>query len=310
MAPIYALMSSAKHKLDMTMYELDDPMATSLLVTAAKNGVTVRVILDQNLEMDANMNAYAALAAGNVTVHWANPVYASTHQKTITVDDTTSAIMTLNFAAEEYATSRDFAFITTDAADVAAIEQTFEADLVDASIAPANGTNLVWSPTNSLAALQGIIDGAQASLIVENEEMSDATIVSALAKAAVRGVDVKVVMESSMTYAANFTALESVGVKVVTYRHAPIYIHAKVIVADYGMSTASVFLGSENFSLASLTENRELGIIISDAATMASLHATLTSDYAGGKPFVPVTPPDASVPTLTDASMPNDSSVD
>ena len=166
MAPIYALMSSAKHTLDMTMYELDDPMATSLLVAAAKNGVTVRVILDQNLEMDTNMTAYTALAAGNVTVHWANPVYASTHQKTITVDGTTAAIMTLNFAAEEYATSRDFALITTDAADVAAIEQTFEADLTNASIVPPNGTNLVWSPTNAQTALLGIIGGAQTSLLV------------------------------------------------------------------------------------------------------------------------------------------------
>ncbi|HEY2745961.1 MAG TPA: phospholipase D-like domain-containing protein [Polyangia bacterium] len=305
MTPIYALLSSAKHTLDMTMYELNDPMATSLLVAAAKNGVTVRVILDQNLEMSANTTAYNALSAlgANVTVHWANPVFAATHQKTITVDGTTSAIMTLNFSAEDYTTSRDFAFITSDPADVAAIETTFAADLMNASITPPNGTNLVWSPTNSQTALVDLINGAQTSLLVENEEMGYATIVSALANAASRGVDVKIVIEASSDYAANFTILEAAGATVVTYRHSSLYIHAKVVLADYGTSAASVFLGSENFSHPSLTENRELGIITSDAATMDSLHGTLTSDFAGGKPFVP-SANDAGIPV--DAATPTD----
>jgi cardiolipin synthase len=309
MKPVYDFISSAKHKLDMTMYELNDPMATNLLVTAAKNGVAVRVILDQNLEMKDNTAAYDALSAlhaSNVDVHWANPVYAATHQKTITVDGTTSAVMTLNLAAEFYSTSRDFALITRDPTDVAAIETTFAADLVNASITPPDGTNLVWSPTNSQAALLALINGAKSSLLVENEELSYDTIVSAFAKAASRGVDVKLVMEDSREYASNFAMLEAAGAKVSTYHEAAIYIHAKVILADYGTSTASVFLGSENFSHASLTENRELGIITSDPATMTSIHGTLTSDFEGATPFVPP-PSDAGPPT---DAMPSDAASD
>lgn len=314
MAPIYALISSAKHTLDMTMYELNDTMATNLLVAAAKNGVTVRVILDQNDEMTSNMAAYSALSAlgaSNVTVHWANPVFEATHQKTITVDGATSAIMTLNFASEDYPTSRDFAVITTDAADIAAIETTFETDLVNGTITPPNGTDLVWSPTNSQTALLGLINGAKTSLFVENEEFGDDAIVQALASAASRGVDVKLVMEASRSYDANFSELEAVGAKVVTYHgNTGIYIHAKVILADYGTSTATVFLGSENISNASLTENRELGLITSDEATMTALYGTLTSDFAGGKTFVPSmdlgAPRDAGVPT--DAATPTDAS--
>ena len=67
MAPIYALISSAKHTLDMTMYELTDTMMTGMLTAAAKSGVTVRVILDQELEMKSNTAAYDALGAGNVS---------------------------------------------------------------------------------------------------------------------------------------------------------------------------------------------------------------------------------------------------
>jgi phosphatidylserine/phosphatidylglycerophosphate/cardiolipin synthase-like enzyme len=285
MQPVYDFMSSATKTLDMTMYELVDTQATALLTKAAANGVTVRVILDQNDEKTDNTPAYDALSAANVQVHWANPTYACTHQKTITVDGTTSAVMTLNFASEDYKTSRDFAVITTDAADVAAIETVFEADFNDAAITPPNGDNLVWSPTNSQTAMVGVINGAKASLLVENEEMSDSSIVSALSSAASRGVDVEVIMEDSSSYQTEFKTLASAGAKLATYAHAAIYIHAKIMLADYGTSSAQVFVGSENFSHASLTENRELGLITTDPAIMTSLHTTLTGDFTGGTPF-------------------------
>jgi phosphatidylserine/phosphatidylglycerophosphate/cardiolipin synthase-like enzyme len=285
MQPIYNFIGTATKTLDMTMYEQTDTEVTTLLTQAAARGVTVRVILDQNNEKTANTPSFTALSAGNVQVHWANPTYACTHQKTITVDGKTSAIMTLNFAADEYKTSRDFAVITTDAADVAAIETVFNADFASASIIPTIGDNLVWSPTNAETALLGIISGAKTSLLVENEEMSDSAIVSALSSAASRGVTVQVVMEDSTSYTSEFTTLTTAGVKLATYSHAAIYIHAKVILADYGMSSARAFVGSENFSNASLTENRELGLITTDPGILTSLHTTLASDFSGGTAY-------------------------
>jgi cardiolipin synthase len=289
MTRVYDLISSAKKTLDATLYELTDTMATGLLTQAAANGVKVRIILDQNLEMSDNTKAYDALGAANVEVHWANPTYASTHQKTITVDATTSAIMTLNLESDDYATSRDFAVFTQDPADVAAIETVFNGDLQNASITPPTADGLVWSPTNSESSLVGIIGNAKATLLVENEEMGDETIVSALSSAAKRGVDVKVTMEQSRSYQTEFETLQAAGVQVNVYSHsATLYIHAKVILADYGTSAAKVFIGSENFSNASLTENRELGIITSDASIMAGINTTLTSDFNGGTTFHPL----------------------
>jgi cardiolipin synthase len=268
------------------MYELKDTMITTLLTTAAKNGIKVRVILDTNLEMKENTTAYDALNAGGVSVHWANTAYSATHQKTITVDAATSAIMSLNLASEYYSTTRDFAIITDDANDVSAIETTFADDFASTAIAPPNGDDLVWSPTNSQASLLALINGATSTLLIENEEMSYDTIVAALTSAAQRKVDVQIVMTASASWDQNFTALTAVGVKVVTYAsNASLYIHAKVIVADYGKTSASVFVGSENFSDASLTRNRELGIVTKDAAIMKAVNGTLTSDFNGGTPF-------------------------
>jgi cardiolipin synthase len=297
MQPMYDFVSSAKKTIDMTMYGLTDTTMTGLLTKAAASGVTVRVILDQNLEMMDNAAAYAALGAGGVKVHWANPVYASTHQKTITVDRATSAIMSLNLTSVDYPTSRDFAVITDDAADVAAIEAVFAADFVNATITPPDGDNLVWSPTNSESSLVGIINGAKTSLLVENEEMSDSSIVSALEHAAARGVAVRVAMEDSSSYQTEFGELVNAGAKLSTYAHAALYIHAKVILADYGTSGARVFIGSENFSYASLTENRELGLLTTNPGIMSAINTTLTKDFTGGTPFQPPTTP----PPVTDA---------
>ncbi len=150
---IYNLISSAKKSIDITIYELTDITVTSSLGKAAAAGVTVRVILDQNNEKKSNTPAYNYLVAHNVGVHWANPAYMVTHQKSITIDQTTSAIMTLNLTPEYYTTSRDFAVITNNAADVAAIETTFNADFANTAITPPTGENLVWSPTNARSSL-------------------------------------------------------------------------------------------------------------------------------------------------------------
>jgi phosphatidylserine/phosphatidylglycerophosphate/cardiolipin synthase-like enzyme len=286
LAPITSLISSARASIDLTMYELLDPAVTGLLDQAAAQGVRVRVILDQNHKQQANTPAYNDLTANGVAVHWANPDYACTHQKTLTVDGASSAVMSLNFTPQYYGSSRDFAVITDDAADVSAIEATFDADFLDAPIVPEAGDNLVWSPTNAQASLLGLIDGAGTTLLVENQEMSDAAVVSALCAAAGRGVSVRICMTDRGSYHRQFDQLQGAGAELALYpASAPLYIHAKVVLADYGTAGARVFIGSENFSRASLTENRELGLIIPDPGVMAAINATLGADFAGGQPY-------------------------
>jgi len=286
LAPIYALLGSAGTSIDLTIYELRDGTVTALLEQAAARGVAVRVILDQNNERNKNQAAYDHLAAQGVAVHWANPGYACTHQKTVTVDRAVSAVMTLNFTPQYYPTSRDFAVITTSAADIAAIEATFAADFSDAPITPPTGADLVWSPSNAQSSLRELIGSAAASLLVENEEMSDGPVVAALCAAAERGVDVRVAMTDRGHYSRQFARLQDAGVSLALYpASAPLYIHAKVVLADYGTGGARVFIGSENFSRASLTRNRELGLILSDPAVLDAINATLGADFAGGQPY-------------------------
>ena len=217
--PVYDFINSATKTLDMTMYELVDTTAEQDLATLAQNGVVVRVILDQNLEKSSNTAAYNYLTANGVSVHWANPTYSATHQKTITIDGDSSMILTANLTSEYYTTTRDFAVIDTNQTNVAAIEKVFNADFTNATITPSKAYSLIWSPTDSSTDLQAIINNATHSLTVENEEMSDSAIVTALENAAKRGVVVKVIMTNDDNeYESEFNALNKAGVQIRTYK--------------------------------------------------------------------------------------------
>ena len=290
--PIYQLITAARSSVDLTMYELEDPTAEADLAADAARGVDVRVLLDQNLERSVNTGAYGYLTARGVHVRWA-PAGTTFHQKTLTIDDATAVIMTLNLVAGDYPGTRDFAVIDTGRADVAAIVATFDADFAGAAITPPDGTDLVWSPTNAQSSVLSVINGAARTLAVENEEMDDPAVTAALAAAARRGVNVKITMTADPEWDQAFAELARAGAHIRLYADdaSALYIHAKAIVADAGRPSQRALVGSQNFSVASLDYNRELGILTADPAVVAAIAATLAGDYAGATSYSPAPAP-------------------
>lgn len=273
------LVAGARRSIDLTMYELDDDQIEGLLVAAHQRGVAVRVLLDHAYGgAKVNQVAVARLSAAGVPVRWA-PDTIIFHQKTLTVDDAVSAVMTGNLTAQYYPSTRDFVVLDRDPAAVAAIESVFAEDW---SGSPVTGgptvAGLVWSP-GSGAALVDLIGAAQRSIVVENEEMDSTTIEAALEAASRRGVHVGVIMTADSVWVSAFAELADAGVRVATYPGSPnaLYIHAKVIVVD----GSTAFVGSQNFSTSSLDDNRELGVTITDPAVVTSVSTTLAQDLAG-----------------------------
>src|SRR5580692_4457638 len=284
--PIYKLITAARHSVDLTMYELADPTAEADLAADAGRGVDVRVLLDRHLEKSRNTSAYNYLNAHGVHVRWA-PAGTTYHQKTLTVDNATTVVMTLNLVASDYSGTRDFAVIDTGRADVAAIAATFNADFAGQAVTPPDGADLVWSPTNARASVLSVINGAKHTLATEDEEMDDPAVTAALAAAAHRGVHVTITMTADSEWDQAFNELARAGAHIRLYRDASsvLYIHAKAIVADAGRSGQRVLVGSQNFSKASLGYNRELGILTSAPRIVAGIAATLARDYAGAAPY-------------------------
>ncbi|MEV6056841.1 phospholipase D-like domain-containing protein [Streptomyces sp. NPDC052107] len=283
---IYDFINSATSTLDMTMYELEDTTAVNDLIALKNKGVTVRVILDRQ-HKTANNSAYTSLTNAGVGVVWSSSAFVYTHQKTITVDGVKSLVMTGNLTAQYYTTSRDYGVFTDDTRDVAAIEKVFNADYTATSVTPTDGDHLLWSPNDSRNRLVSFINSATKSLDVEELEFSDSTVVNAIVARAKAGVKVRVVLENPSSYSSEVSAIKAAGGTVVGYSDPNgFYIHAKAMVADYGLSTQEVEAGSMNISSNSLSNNRELGIILTGTGVAQpvaqTVETTFNSDYAGG----------------------------
>ncbi|MBB2893852.1 hypothetical protein FHU39_003883 [Flexivirga oryzae] len=277
---IYDFVNTATKSIDVTIYELRDTTLVNDLVAKEKAGVTVRVIFDsQHSSIDGA--AYTALQNAGAGVTYSSSSFVYTHQKTITVDGTESYISTGNFDTKYYSTSRDYGIFDTNQSDVSAIEAVFDADYAKTSITPSDGADLVWSPTDSQTRILNLINGAQTSLDVQEEEFGDPTLVNAVVAAAQRGVAVRVVAENEDDdYTTELNEVTAAGGQVKTYTDpSGYYIHAKAIVADYGTADAKVFAGSENFSDNSLNHNRELGLIVSDSGIVNGIEQAFDDDF-------------------------------
>ncbi|WRZ92940.1 phospholipase D-like domain-containing protein [Streptomyces sp. NBC_01007] len=283
---VYGFINSAATSLDMTMYELEDTTAVNDLIALENKGVTVRVILD-SAHKSANQSAYNSLTSAGAGVVWSSSTFVYTHQKTITVDGVKSLILTGNLTSQYYPTGRDYGVFDDDSRDVASIEKVFNADYSGTAITPTDGDHLLWSPTDSRSRLVSVINSATKTLDVEELEFSDSTVVNAIVARAKAGVTVRVVLESPSSYSSQVSAVKAAGGSVVGYSDPNgFYIHAKAMVADYGLSTQEVEAGSMNISSNSLSNNRELGLILTGTGVAQSvattIETTFNSDYAGG----------------------------
>jgi phosphatidylserine/phosphatidylglycerophosphate/cardiolipin synthase-like enzyme len=278
------LLAGATRSVDLTIYELADPAVESLLAADRRRGVTVRVLLDRaGAGGTVNRAAASWLAAAGVSVRW-GPAGILLHQKTVTVDDRASAVMTGNLVASEPDT-RDFVIVDRTPAAVASIESVFLRDWEGDPPGPVAGVaGLVWSP-GAGPTLLGLIGSARHSVAVENEEMDDPAVEEALMAAARRGIRVTVTMTADPAWRAALDRLASAGVRVTLHPDATgtLYLHAKAVVVD----DATTMVGSQNLSWAGLDENRELGVVTDQPSVVDAVASTLTADTASGVPFRP-----------------------
>lgn len=211
-------------------------------------------------------------------VRYTPTYFALTHQKTLTVDGRVAAIMTLNFD-DLYASTRDYAILDRNPADVHTIVGVFDDDWAGRHDTAAAGSgDLVWSP-GAQADVLGLIEHARHSVESEEEEMAYKPAVAALCADARRGISVRIVMTYDSDWRDAFAQLRSCGASIRLYHGQSYYIHAKLLIAD----GKTALVCSQNLSTGSLKYNRELGITVTDPTLVSALEADFRSDYAGGQ---------------------------
>ncbi len=289
-APVLDAFNNAQTSINLIIYLLSDRDVITALKNAVLRGVAVRVLIEQN-PCCANNNTmqravFSDLQEGGVQVQWTNPAFRLTHAKMAVIDGTTALIMSQNLTRTSFTFNREADIVDRDPADVESLGALFEADWARTPYAPTN-PNLVIANADARRKLLAMINGATKSLAIESEEIQDPAIIDALIAAQKRGVAVRYIGSIAPVNGNNpqrddnaagrkRLAAAGVGVRLL----ATPYVHTKTMVADGTVA----FVGSENFSAASLDTNREIGILTTDATTITRLTTVYTKDWTAGKP--------------------------
>jgi len=277
-SPLARAIRDASTSVRLEMYELTNPTLVRALEYAHASGVDVRVILEQHpygASSTINQAAYDNLMAADIPVRWSSPRYLLTHQKSMVVDNAVAYVMTTNFTRAAFKANREFDVVDRDPRDVVSVAAVFEADWTGRAYAPRD-PNLPLSPLDARPMLTALVGSARHTLDVYAEELQDPAMEAALAVAARRGARVRLILPAPNGVdrdAAGIAAITRAGARV--YRAGGLYIHAKAIIVD----GRRAFVGSQNFSPASLDHNRELGVIINDRDAIATLEQTFASDW-------------------------------
>ncbi len=126
------------------------------------------------------------------------------------------------------------------------------------------------------------LKSAQTSLEIESMQFADAQVRQAVLERKQAGVAVRVLIAapswvSSNTSAGAWLVANQIPAR---WRKTPA-VHVKAFVVD----GKTVFLGSENLSRTSLDDNREVGLVSTEADDVALVSSTFEQDWAGATAF-------------------------
>ena len=277
--PYVDVLQTAASSIRVEIYEMGYGGILDQLTAKAQAGVPVQIIFDTS-EKSVNQKYSDQLAAAGAQVAWSSPQFTYQHAKFFVVDGNTAVISTGNYS-KEYSIDLERNYVATDAdpADVADLDALFDADW--AGQTPAMGcTRMVISPINARERILELIDGAQSTLTIESMQFADSAVRAAVAARVKAGVQLQVMIADAGWITANAEAatfLKNLGLEVKWIPH----LHTKMLIAD----GVRAYVGSENLSETSLDHNREVGVIVTDASSIAPLTATFAKDWAAGTDF-------------------------
>jgi len=271
--PIIEAIQGAKNTVDLAMYGFTDPDLMQSFIQAKQQGKSVRILLQHfpYNNLDENLPAIQQFSDHQVNLVYAPSTFYLLHQKTLVLDHQQALILTFNFTRSTFTKQRNFGLIIDDPVAVQEIQQVFNADWQNKTIIP-KVSRLVWSPDNSRAKILSFIHNAKKEIKIYAQGLSDYQVIDALVGAVKRGVSVQV-LTSGPWPGKKWDYLKKAGVQIVLDKK--LIIHAKVILVDQ----KKAFLGSINFTQASIDKNRELATMVQDPKIVTKLLEVFKRDW-------------------------------
>ena len=275
--PFEQFIARSRGTLDINMYLFTDRLLIRAVRAAVARGVHVRIILDRRPYGGRPHGEAQTLRAVGAQVRFAPPrftgKYRFDHAKYL-VAGTRVAIGSANFTWSAFHRNREYDWLATAPMVAQALQMVFQADWTGRRAGTPPRRVLVLSPGATPELLAAI--GQPGPVCIESEEMgNDRQILSALRH---KGRLARIILPSTLSrYDQRFArALAAAGVRV-RFLASP-YIHAKLVAGH-----REAFIGSENFSWASLNRNREVGVMLGQPDAHR-LFTQCVHDWAGARP--------------------------
>ncbi|GHU65305.1 hypothetical protein FACS1894123_11110 [Bacteroidia bacterium] len=196
--------------------------------------------------------------------------------------------------------NRDYSVIIERQDVFNTLEKIFEADLAGntydlRSLIPSSLSDMLTVGPVSLDPLVRLLDSARRTIDLEAQYLDMPIMNSAIERAANRGVKVSLTVASACAFGHPdngkvqnitrvYTRFDSLGIssRMFTSQNLingrPGYMHAKIIVVD----GARAWIGSDNGSTESLTQNREYGFVFDTAPDVSRVLGTVAADHLSG----------------------------
>lgn len=271
-AKLVALIGSATTSLDVLIYEIDDADVIAALVAAKKRGVAVRMVIDRNNQGTAK----ATLVAAGVEVHDSSPIFPYAHAKSMLIDKARSVIMSMNMNEYSINGERNYGAVSTEPGDAEDLAKVFEADFAGTPMNVELGcSKLLVAPVNARPRILDLISSTKSKLVMSVMYLTDPALLQATLDRAAAGVATRIILADPAWIKGNdATAQKLAAAKIPVKYMKALDCHAKLVVSD-----DRAFVGSENMSSNSVDANREVGIIVSNPASVAPIEKQFEADW-------------------------------
>lgn len=285
---VESLLSSARHRVWVEMYEFDRSDLARKLLQLRRAGLDVRLITDPTV--DVSRATAVILQREGLPVRFYpvdESVYQIDHVKLL-LGDAAAVVGGMNWGSTS-ARNHDYALDVHSPPAVARLEAIFEQDWSLAGGRPSPLADDVSGPIYQTSPgleirtrLLQLIDSARREADVEVFVLSDPDVIEALAAARRRGAGVRILLDPNQdSNAPTCALLRRAGVELAWFPVAPGQkLHAKI-----GLFDGRLILGSANWSVSGLSHNHELDVETDDPVQTATFRAWFDADWAFAHPW-------------------------
>lgn len=251
---------TSRKKVFLSIYLLTLTSIVDALIDAHERGVDVRVLLEKTVYQLPKINhpAFLKLQEAGVDIRWSSESDINfNHSKYAVFDGKIAMIWTGNFTQSTLDTNRDF-FVFINRTDIAqALEDIFVKDFYQITT-QYSGTPLLISPDNARIWIMKFIETAQNSIILFAPSLEDLELIWLLERKKREWIRIFLCtpVKDRAISVQNLKWLSGKNVTIF-WSNKP-FTHGKTILID----EKNLLVGSMNFTNNSLTNNREVGIIL------------------------------------------------